>query len=1051
VPDRSVNYRFTGTFTNLTAGLATAGRNVTELGVKMTALDANGRKMRAGLTQLGSTAGKIGLVAAAGVAVAVRAAANFDQAMSNVQAATHETADNMGLLRQAAIDAGQATQFSATEAAQAVEELAKAGVSTSDILAGGLAGAMSLAAAGGLEVGDAAEIAASALVQFGLAGKDVPHVADLLAAGAGKAQGSVQDLGYALKYAGVPAASLGVSIEETTGVLAEFASAGIVGEQAGTTLRAMLISLAAPTKLAQKTMEQYGISLYDANGKFVGIQAAAQELQNKLGPLSEEQRNQALNQLFTNAALQGAIKLYEGGGAAVEDWTNKVNDQGYAAETAAIKMDNLKGDLEQLRGSLETALIGAGSGSRGPLRSLVQDVTKAVNAFNNLPGPVKSSVTALAGLTAVTGGSLWFGTKVIGGITATKQALRDLGVSATTTTRLMKGIGVAAGVATSLIAVATAIRAINDASRESLPGVQGMTENLLKLTNSGDFGALGSQFADLSDDLDRLFNKSRDEKLGDALFTPFKGLLGNTRDTQEAIDEIETLDAALANLATTRGPQAASDALLALGISGGLTGDQMADLRRSLPQLDEALAGARLGADGATTAQDGLAAATSGAADAADDQAKAIEDAVKAMHDQRDAAVSAFDAITSYRQAMKDATAQAKRNNEGIDGNSKAALKNRDALGRLAAAWNSQDATVTSNVKKFKEARENFIVTAEAMGVPEKAAKALADRLLAIPDQKVVPVTLPGVEDATNKARTLKDILDGLHSKRIDIALHYQTIGNRGPTGGAPLPGGQTPRVASRSLGRSSAGDALSDAGITTLAPRLGDLSADAEAKSAFALSLLAKTAGDAAGGTHALRAHLHDLEKRLDRTGKAADRAHDALDSLKDQRAGLASSVTGALTHNPFGGSLSDFAAQVGADTADAQAMLAALTTLVQNGVDPKSAFFQQLASSGNVSLVQQFAALTRGELANYAASFAAGQSALSAVGEFVGNQAFNDAIRAQVKVTQNLDGTVHHLAQEVKHLQQVLDAMSHPNRGGRDNGGTHNSTRAMTRTGSR
>ena len=155
-------------------------------------------------------------------------------------------------------------------------------------------------------------------------------------------------------------------------------------------------------------------------------------------------------------------------------------------------------------------------------------------------------------------------------------------------------------------------------------------------------------------------------------------------------------------------------------------------------------------------------------------------------------------------------------------------------------------------------------------------------------------------------------------------------------------------------------------------------------------------------------------------------------------------------MTHNPFGGSVSDFAAQVGAGTADAQAMLAALSSLVQNGIDPKSAFFQQLASSGNVALVQQFAALTRGELANYAASFAAQQSAATAVGQFVGNSAFNDAIKAQVQVPQNLDSTVHHLAQEVKHLQSVLDHMD--NKPSRQHGcGNHHRTRELTRTGTR
>src|SRR5690606_31556125 len=113
--------------------------------------------------------------------MAVSKFAEFDQQMSYVQAATHETAGNMDLLRQAALDAGASTVFSATEAAQAVEELSKAGISTADILAGGLTGSMDLAAAGGLGVARAAEISATALQQFGLEGSQASHVADVLA------------------------------------------------------------------------------------------------------------------------------------------------------------------------------------------------------------------------------------------------------------------------------------------------------------------------------------------------------------------------------------------------------------------------------------------------------------------------------------------------------------------------------------------------------------------------------------------------------------------------------------------------------------------------------------------------------------------------------------------------------------------------------------------------------------------------------------------------------------------------------------------------------
>jgi TP901 family phage tail tape measure protein len=134
----------------------------------------------------------------------------FEKAMSAVQAATGATASSMGDLRAAALKAGADTQYSATEAAQGITEMAKAGVSAKDIMGGGLTGVLSLAAAGQLEVADAAGIASTAMTQFSLSGAQLPHVADLLAAGAGKAMGSVDDLGQALNQAGLLASSTGI-------------------------------------------------------------------------------------------------------------------------------------------------------------------------------------------------------------------------------------------------------------------------------------------------------------------------------------------------------------------------------------------------------------------------------------------------------------------------------------------------------------------------------------------------------------------------------------------------------------------------------------------------------------------------------------------------------------------------------------------------------------------------------------------------------------------------------------------------------------------------
>ena len=341
-----------------------------------------------------------GVAAAAAAGYVVKSFADFDQAMSNVQAATHESAENMDQLREAAIQAGADTAFSASEAAAAIEELAKAGVSTADILNGGLKGSLDLAAAGGMGVADAAGIASIALTQFKLSGSDVGHVADLLAAGAGKAMGDVSDLGAALKQSGLVASQTGLSIEETTGALAAFAAAGNVGSDAGTSFKTMLLRMTPQSKQAAKIMEELGISAYDAQGQFVGLANYAGQLHDSLSKLTAEDRQAALKTMFGDDAIRSASILYEQGAQGIQDWIDKVNDAGYAAETAEARMDNLNGDLEKLGGSFETLFIKSGSGANDFLRSLVQFAEQAVNAFSALPAPVQQGALGLAAFTS---------------------------------------------------------------------------------------------------------------------------------------------------------------------------------------------------------------------------------------------------------------------------------------------------------------------------------------------------------------------------------------------------------------------------------------------------------------------------------------------------------------------------------------------------------------------------------------------------------------------------------------------------------------------------
>lgn len=362
-------------------------------------MENTGRK--SALIASGMTAAGLA-VAAFGVA-AVKMAADFDQQMSTVQANTGATSAQMDQLRAAAIEAGASTVYSASDSADAINDLGKAGMSVTDILTGGLSGALNLAASDGMAVGDAAEYMANALSMFHLKGSQASQVADTLAAGAGKAVGNVSDFGEALNNCGAQANSFGMNVQETTGVLALFAQNGTIGAEAGTQLNSMLMKLAAPSTEASNTMKELGISAYDAQHHFVGMANFAGQLQKAEKGLTDEQRNQANATIFGSYAIKAANYLYEAGESGVNKWTKAVSESGYAAEQAAAKNNNLKGDLENLSGSMESLMISVGEGAQGPLRKMVQGLDTLVDAFAGLPSGVQQTLVVMASLAGVFG------------------------------------------------------------------------------------------------------------------------------------------------------------------------------------------------------------------------------------------------------------------------------------------------------------------------------------------------------------------------------------------------------------------------------------------------------------------------------------------------------------------------------------------------------------------------------------------------------------------------------------------------------------------------
>lgn len=650
--NRSVIIRVRAETGDFTAKMAALGKSVSATSREMTSAEKHAVKFRQGLTSVGDAAGKIGLVAGAGLAAVVATTANFEQAMSKVQAATHETASGMDALREAAIQAGADTAFSASEAAAGIESLAKAGVGTREILGGGLAGALNLAAAGQMEVAEAAEAAAGAMAQFNLDGSQVPHIADLLAAGAGKAQGEVSDMVYALKQGGLVAAQTGLTLEETVGTLAAFAEQSLLGSDAGTSFKTMLASLTPNTAKAAKAMEQYGINAFDARGNFVGMVELARQLEEGLGNLSAEQRMATLETIFGSDAVRAASIVYDQGAEGIQKWINKANDQAYAAETAAIKLDNLKGDWEAFTGSLETALIGAGEGSQGMLRGLVQGATDAVNAFNDLPPALKNVSSGMLAITAISGGGLWFGAKMVTGIANTRAALEDLGPVGIKAAGALGKVGKAAGIAGAAFAGFVAADAISRIGDDAVPGIEELTTKLLDLADAGVAAKIGADFDDLGTSIDRLTDKNWSQTINDNL-SGMLGGLGSGRALREARADIDGLDAALAQLASGGHADIAADALDNLIAAQGLTATEAEQLRSILPQYGDALAGiendAKLAGDSSWAAAHGIEAV----GEAADDAETPVDRLGQALEDL-EAIIEGRQSFRDYEQAIDD-------------------------------------------------------------------------------------------------------------------------------------------------------------------------------------------------------------------------------------------------------------------------------------------------------------------------------------------------------------------------------------------------------------
>ena len=368
-----------------------------------TDLDNSGIKK--GLATMGGLASKGAAVAtkavvATGAALggvataAVKVGADFEAQMSRVKAISGATGADFEALRQQAIQLGADTAFSASSAAEGMENLAAAGFATAEIM-DAMPGMLALAAASGEDLASSSDIAASTLRGFGLAASEAGHVADVLAENANRTNSSVSETGEAMKFVAPLARAAGISMEETAAAIGIMANAGIQGSQAGTTLRGALSRLSKPTADMQRVMDELGISFYDSNGKMKSLADQVGMLKAAMAGMTDEQKNNYLVTLYGQESLSGMLALMNEGEGALADLTESYrNCDGAAQEAADTMQDNLAGAVEQLKGSAETLGIAFYDSVSTPLKDAAQAATESVNqittAFNN--GGIEAAV-----------------------------------------------------------------------------------------------------------------------------------------------------------------------------------------------------------------------------------------------------------------------------------------------------------------------------------------------------------------------------------------------------------------------------------------------------------------------------------------------------------------------------------------------------------------------------------------------------------------------------------------------------------------------------------
>lgn len=763
-----------------------------------------------GMKLAGSLGVKIGI---AGVGAALAGIASigmaYEDSLNTFSAVSGATEAQMKQVAATAKALGNDLSLPATSAAgaaTAMTELAKAGLSVADSMSAAK-GTLALAAAAQVDEATAAQIVGAALNAFSLEGKEATRVADLLAGAGNAASGEMTDMAAALQQVGTVAAAAGLSVDDTVTAISMLAQKGILGSDAGTSLKTMLMKLQGPTDKAASLLKDLGINAYDANGTMLPLRDLIGQFSEKMAGLTQEQRDQANTTIFGTDATRAALTVLQGGVSTYDDVSVAVRRTGQVFETAGAKTKGLKGAFGGLQSTAETLAIDFYERVAPGAIAVVQALTELLSAVS----PVIAEVGDLVTLGGKLAGFLSENEGLVAGLATVYLAtlvpalsaaitrmqvfltlkladfLGFIGAKADKAAGSMKALSVASGLATAGLSLGVGIvvdhlTSMGEEAEAAREQIRGLFEDVQMGDTSG-FERARAEAEKLRAQADRPASLA------------FLNSLKIPKENAEALDgyadELRKVDQAhsvattnVRNLASALG--ISEQAVLRLADSAGV------DLADGTGAATKAVKDLYFSTVNGTPATQRLANSTK----VLGDEAATAEDKLKALKNRLDAifgiALNVSEATDAYEAALDSLTESVKENGKSLDNTTEKGRANRESI---RAMWQSTldlvDAKAAAGAEEAEQqqilerGRQQLVKQATQLGLNKDQVAALTRELNLTPKAIASAITLPGVETAIAQLRELR----GLQQLVLENGNVYRIVGGDDLTGGR---GGRT-------------------------------------------------------------------------------------------------------------------------------------------------------------------------------------------------------------------------------------------------------------------